>query len=60
MLRRSALAFRASHPGECPTVDSLIEEHFMDHDFRSLGVCSGTFEIQCQGDDVSVSCRPGD
>jgi len=56
-VHRSALAFRGLHPGECPTVDRLIKERFLDSDFHAYGVCAGTLDIQCQGDDVTASCR---
>jgi len=54
-IQTAAKAFRAQHAEGCPTLSSLQEEEFLNHNARPDDAWGNRFRISCEGSEITVS-----
>ena len=54
-IQTAAKAFRAQHADGCPTLSSLQEEEFLNHNARGDDAWGNRFRISCEGGEIEVS-----
>ena len=53
-LRSAATLYKADNPRECPTVEALISERYLDGTRRTADAWDTPFEIVCEDGDIFV------
>ncbi len=54
-IRGAVVQYLAENPGEdCPTVEDLVEEGYLDKGRRSTDAWDRDFQVECEGDNVVV------
>lgn len=54
-IRSAAEQFRMENNGtECPTVDKLVEDHYLDKSKRKMDAWDQPFTVTCEEDDITV------
>ncbi len=53
-IRSAAILWRTDHPGECPTVQNLVDDNILDKQRRQKDAWNHEFVLQCEGTEVIV------
>jgi general secretion pathway protein G len=53
-IRSAVELYLIDHPGQCPTVEDLIDDRVLDASKRTADAWDQPFQIECQGVDVTV------
>lgn len=54
-LRSAVTLFKVDNPGDCPTVDDLVEGEYIDSHTETTDAWDNDFEISCDGRNFVVS-----
>ena len=53
-LRSAATLYKADNPRECPTVEALVSERYLDATRRTTDAWDTPFQITCEDGDIAV------
>jgi len=53
-LRSAVMLYKADHPRDCPTVEDLVNERYLDGTRRTTDAWDTPFQISCEGGDIAV------
>jgi hypothetical protein len=56
-IRTATLAWQSEHPRDCPTLEQLISDRWLDAEFcRFERWCHCRYTIECTDDEIRVTC----
>jgi len=53
-LRSAVMLYKADHPRDCPTVEDLVNERYLDGTRRTTDAWDTPFQISCEDGDIAV------
>lgn len=53
-LRSAVMLYKADHPRDCPTVEDLVNERYLDGTRRTTDAWDTPFQISCEEGDIAV------
>lgn len=53
-IRSGVIQYVAENPGDCPSMDDLVSEGYIDENRRTTDPWDNDFEVECEGTSVTV------